>query len=224
MKTTGNIDDAYRDKEERYFKGVRQEIIPLVPQGVENILEIGCGTGSTLRYLKEAELCRWTAGVELFAGAAAEAKENIDLALQGNIEQMELPFQAEQFDVILCLDVLEHLVDPWAVVKRLDGLLKPGGSIIASIPNVRFYKVPLQLLFKGKWEYKDEGILDRTHLRFFTFNSARDLLEVSGLKVDKVLFRGMEKGGPRYRSNMLTLGLLTHLMTEQYLMRAVKAV
>jgi 2-polyprenyl-3-methyl-5-hydroxy-6-metoxy-1,4-benzoquinol methylase len=223
MKNTGNIDDAYRDKEERYFKGVRDEIIPLLPQGIENILEIGCGTGSTLRHLKEAGLCRWAAGVELFADAAEEAKKNIDLALQGNIEQMELPFHAGQFDVILCLDVLEHLVDPWAVIKKLDPLLKPGGAIVASIPNVRFYKVPLQLLFKGRWEYKNEGILDRTHLRFFTFESARKLLEVSGLKVDQVLYRGMEKGGPRYRSNMLTFGRLTHLMTEQYIMRAVKA-
>jgi 2-polyprenyl-3-methyl-5-hydroxy-6-metoxy-1,4-benzoquinol methylase len=216
------IESHYTEKHSKYFANIRSDIVPLLPIASEKVLEIGCGTGATLRYLKEQGLSKWCAGVELSSGPASEAKKHIDVVLHGNIEQIKLPFDDGEFDVILCLDVLEHLLDPWAVINTLYKLLKPGGVIIASIPNVRFYKVSIGLLFKGLWEYKDEGILDRTHLRFFTYKSAKDLMECSGLKVNMTIYRGMQKGGPRYRTNLLAFNRLTHLLTEQYLMRAVK--
>ncbi len=88
--------------------------------------------------------------------------------------------------MILALDVLEHLVDPWTVVAKLDRLLRPGGVLVASIPNVRHHSVVVPLLFKGGWRYLPMGPLDRTHLRFFTRSTAIELVETSGMRVDKI--------------------------------------
>ncbi|MEN8170418.1 MAG: class I SAM-dependent methyltransferase [Pseudomonadota bacterium] len=222
MTDPSQLESHYNQKQNRYFSAIRSDIVQILPAASEKVLEVGCGSGATLNYLKEQGLSKWCAGIELSAGPALEAKKHIDVALQGNIEHMNLPFDDCEFDVILCLDVLEHLVDPWAVIHKLDKLLKPGGVIIASIPNVRYYKVSTGLLFKGIWDYKDEGILDRTHLRFFTYKTAKSLMECSNLVVDKTVCLGMQKGGPRYRTNLLSFKRLTHLLTEQYLMRAIK--
>lgn len=203
-----------------YYDHVRIEILPLLPGTVDRVFEIGCGSGATLAYLKENGFCHWVGGIEPMSAAARRARERTDLFIEGNIESVELPLQPKSIDAILCLDVLEHLVDPWKVMKRLSYYLKPGGFIIASIPNVRFYKVVLDLLLYGRWVYTDAGILDHTHLRFFTRSSAIELLESGGMKVDAVLSTGLKKGKGRDRANKLTLGLLENFFTYQYVLRA----
>jgi SAM-dependent methyltransferase len=176
---------SYETKEQQYFRNVRSEILPLLPAHVDRVVEIGCGGGYTLEHLRRTGRCQWTCGVELFPDAAQQARQRVDEVYEGNIEQLELPLAPSSIDVILCLDVLEHLVDPWRVVRKLHRLLKPGGIVVASIPNVRHYSVVLPLLLKGRWDYTPSGLLDRTHLRFFTQRTALALLESSGLKVDK---------------------------------------
>ena len=91
------------------------------------------------------------------------------------------------FDTILCLDVLEHLPDPWATIARLEAMLAPGGTLVVSLPNVRHYTVSLPLLFAGRWTYGDAEVLDRTHLRFFVKRTARALLEGAGLAINRVV-------------------------------------
>jgi SAM-dependent methyltransferase len=212
----------YAEKSDTYFDRVRAEILPLLPSGcVDRVLEVGCGSGDTLAYLRDGDRCRWTCGVELFPDAAEIARGRLDEVYEGNIEQLELPIAPGSIDVVLCLDVLEHLVDPWTTAARLAKLLKPRGVLIASIPNVRHFRVVLPLLFRGRWEYGEFGLMDRTHLRFFTEQSARQLLRQAGLRVDDVRKSGLESLHKR-AAVALSAGLLEPLLVFQYLIRAVR--
>jgi len=207
-----------------YYDSVRREVLHAVPTDAQRILEIGCGAGATSGFLKDQGLCDWAGGVEFVPEVAEQARARLDRVWTGDIERMDLDIPEESLDVILCLDVLEHLVDPWAVVRRLDGLLKPGGSIVASIPNVRNSGVVFPLLWRGEWTYQDYGVLDRTHLRFFVRRTAIELMESSGLKVDFVdnLYRKMKRRRRRKLLSVLTFGLSLEFATVQFLIRAVK--
>jgi SAM-dependent methyltransferase len=209
----------YEAKEQQYFRQVRSEILPLLPERLERVVEIGCGGGYTLEHLRVTGRCQWACGVELFPAAARQARERVDEVYEGNVEQMDLPIAPGSIDAVLCLDVLEHLIDPWTVIRRLHGLLKPGGAIIASIPNVRHLRVVLPLLVSGRWDYTASGLLDKTHLRFFTKQSAIDLMESSGLRVDKIETTRIDE--PRWRLlDVLTLSLARPWLEFQFLLRA----
>ena len=203
-----------------YFSNARREILELLPSDADKILEIGCGTGETLSLIKSAGLCRWVGGIELSPEAAQRAQGQLDWHLEGNVEQLEIPLEDGSIDVILCLDVLEHLVDPWKMISRLHRKIKPGGALIASIQNVRNFRVVLPLLVNGTWNYQDWGLLDRTHLRFFTKSSSRELVECSGLAVDRIETIGIS--GKVGIANFLTLNLFEGLFVFQYLIRAIR--
>lgn len=111
-----------------------------------------------------------------------------------------------------------HLPDPWAVVSQLHPLLAPGGCIVASLPNVRNFTVVLPLLLKGEWRYRNTGILDRTHLRFFGFREAVELLSSSGLKLE-ACEASIPKAKRLIWANALTLGLLRGFLSLQTLVR-----
>lgn len=213
---------AYHEKAVGYFGHVRREILPLLPEKMGRVLEVGCGSGDTLSYIKQHQQCDWACGIELTSSAASAARKKLDLLIEGSIETIDLPIEAGSLDVILCLDVLEHLADPWSVVRKLHELLTPGGVIIVSIPNVRHFRVVLPLLFQGRWEYCDAGILDKTHLRFFTRDSAIALLEDSGFIVQQIVATGLEKGSKARIANRATLSLLSSFFEVQYLIRASK--
>jgi 2-polyprenyl-3-methyl-5-hydroxy-6-metoxy-1,4-benzoquinol methylase len=180
------LEEKYSKKNSSYYGNYRSDILPLMPKHVARVLEVGCGTGNTLAYLKANGYCDWIGGVELFPDAIEEARCKLDELYEGNIEHIKLQVDEGSIDVILCLDVLEHLVNPEKVVAYLHTLLAPGGIIVASIPNVRHYSVVFPLLFGGKWEYKNSGILDNTHLRFFVRKTATNLMQSSGLTIDKI--------------------------------------
>ena len=205
-----------------YHEYIRSEIQPLLPVTVSRTLEVGCGAGNTLAWLKGIRQCTWMAGVELDREAAEQARRRLDMVYEGNIERMDLPIEPDSLDLILCLDVLEHLIDPWTVVQRLRKLLKPGGAIIASIPNIGNRKVIFPLLFMGKWNYTDEGFLDKTHLRFFVRATAIQLIESSGLKVDMVLTTGLGKSRKSKIVNAMLPRFIKSLFERQYLIRGIK--
>ncbi len=182
-------DECLNDKETEsesssYYQHVRHDMLPLIPEESRSILEIGCGAGKTGQYLKE-QRGAFVAGVELNPEVAEQAKSVLDDVMAGNIEEMDLPYDPASFDCILCGDVLEHLVEPLEVLKNLKKLLAPGGKIVASIPNVQFFGV-IHHLSEGNWTYQNEGILDRTHLRFFTFKEIEKLFKSAGLEIDEV--------------------------------------
>jgi 2-polyprenyl-3-methyl-5-hydroxy-6-metoxy-1,4-benzoquinol methylase len=158
-------------------------------------------------------------GVELVESAAQEARKSVDDVRVGDIEKQDFGFAPSTFDAILCLDVLEHLVDPWTVVHGLARQLRPGGVLVASIPNVRNIRVVAPLMLFGSWRYMDQGQLDRTHLRFFTRASAIELIASGQLDVDRV----DAVIGPRGRwISRLTFGTLRPFFEVQYLVRGTK--
>lgn len=143
------------------------------------VLELGPATGYFTRYLKE-ELGCTVDGVELSAEMAEQAGPWLRHLVVGDIESLDASaFPGESYDVIVCADVLEHLRDPWAVMRRLAPLLDAGGRLLLSVPNVGYMGLLVDLLH-GNFHYRDEGLLDRSHLRFFTIESLRSLLQQTG--------------------------------------------
>ena len=210
--------DLYSAKPAGYFANARdREVVPLVPHPVERALELGCGEGATLARMKEQGLVRWAAGIEIEPEAAARARAHLDLVVAGNVEQLDDRALPADLDLVLCLDVLEHLVDPWRMVRRLAARLAPGGAVIACIPNLRHIGTLVPLVLNGRFDYADAGTLDRGHLRFFTRASARDLFEQAGLAVTRI---EAPVAGKSALLDRLTLGLARDLCAYRYLIRA----
>ena len=201
-----------------YYRHVRWEFVDWIEGVPERVLDVGCGTGNTLAHLMTLGV-QETYGIELDGETAAEARENADFLLVGDVEELELPYEPGTLDYILLGDVLEHLRDPWRVLASLVPFLRDGGHVLGSVPNVRFYGVSLGLTLLGRWEYAEQGILDRTHLRFFTRKSARQLFEGAGLRiVDTVCAYGPK----RAVFNAVTLGIFSDLLARQHLVKAAK--
>lgn len=158
----------------------------------KTVLDVGCSTGYIARELKKKG-CH-VVGIEIDEVAAEMARNYCGKVIVGDIEEVkELPYPDGYFDVIILSDVLEHLKRPDVVLLKLKRYLKPGGFVIASIPNIARLEYRLKLLF-GKFDYEDyekSGILSSAHLRFFTRKTARKLFETSGYKIIKVDTTGL---------------------------------
>jgi SAM-dependent methyltransferase len=155
-----------------YIDGSRAEMIRFIPPSANRILDVGCAYGGFGALVKKTRPDAVVIGVEPSEKAAATASTRLDKVTCGTF-----PDDAEDhdFDCIVFNDVLEHVVDPWDVLRRTVEHLSPGGVVVASLPNVRNASVLGRLALKGTWTYTDVGILDRTHLRFFTRRSALDM-------------------------------------------------
>lgn len=209
----------YDEKSAEYFSRARTEIEPLLPAGLtqQRVLEIGCSQGHTLEWLKKIGFCGWAAGVEPYAELQA-SPGSIDQFFKLDIEKSLPELPTGSMDLILCLDVLEHLVNPWETVRRLDSLLKPGGLWIISVPNLRNYHILIDLAFKGRFNYTESGILDRTHLRFFTRSSAVALIESTGAAPVQILTT--ETG--RWQKRLLARVGLGDFVAKQFVVSARK--
>jgi len=205
-----------------YFSHVRREIEPLLTGTYHNALEIGCGTGATLEWLKLSGTCNNTFGVEYVSAAAKEAGNRVDKIYCGDIGKIELDIDPDSIDLLLCLDVLEHLHDPWEVMQKLYKLVRTGGTVIVSVPNVRYWRVSLPLLFSDKWQYTDAGVLDQSHLRFFVKKTAVELVRQGGFDVTKVLSTGLGRSKRSQFVNGLLPEFVINLISYQYLVKGVK--
>lgn len=213
----------YLTKPPLYFDNVRKEIEPLLPAVSHRVLDVGCGAGATLQWLRQTGRCQVAVGIEMMESAASVARERVDQVFVGDANLLvESAFAAQSFDLILCLDVLEHLIDPWFFIAKVQRLLKPGGLIVCSLPNVRHLRVVLPLLLAGRWRYEASGILDRTHLRFFTRESALELMSSDGLHVSQWCRRLPPWHSKAGLLNLATLGLARDLVTMSYLVAARK--
>ena len=147
------------------------------------VLEVGAHTGYFSAHLRRRG-CRITA-VEMDPAAADVARASVDDLVLGDIERPEVRERIRgDYDVILLMHVLEHLVDPWRVLRELRPRVRDGGRCIVLLPNVAGWRVRKDLFFKGAFDYTDLGALDRTHLRFFTVRTALALLQDSGYDVE----------------------------------------
>lgn len=177
---------AYEAKKASYFAGARLDFVARLPQRCPlGILEVGCGDGSTGALAMDAGICDRYVGVELFPDAAAKARERITEVLVGDVQTMELPFEPHSFDAVILSEVLEHLVAPWQVLARIAPLIRPGGTVLASSPNVAHWRVVRELL-AGRFELADSGVFDRTHMRWFTPKSFARMFDEAGFEVVSV--------------------------------------
>ena len=215
----------YDTKTKGYFENIRMPLLELIPLENRNgsILEIGAGAGDTLIYAKKNGYAKTIYGVELVeikdSTQQSDKFEQFDI---GNIENMKLSYSDEKFDVIIMGDVLEHLVDPYKIVFNLKKYLKKDGVFIASIPNVRNLKTFKNIYLRGTFKYDDEGIFDRTHLRFFTKKNMIDLFEDNGYKVKKVKSNLSFKKGSVAFKNKVTFGVFEEFLSKQYFIVAKK--
>ncbi len=170
---------------EGYYQHPRRELLQGIPVGAKRVLDVGCGAGALGKVLKEERGVEEVCGVEFIEEAYLRAVDVLDRVYLGNIEEMTLPFEDGHFDCIICADVLEHLVEPEAVLRKLDRVLAPHGVIVISIPNARNFEV-LHMLGQGCWTYYEQGIMDATHLRFYTRIDFIKMIESAGMKAANV--------------------------------------
>jgi len=150
----------------------------------KKVLEVGCATGYISEKLKENG-CK-VVGIEIDKKAGKLAKKFCKDVIISDVESLKnIPYKKNYFDVILFGDVLEHLKNPLNVLKNLRRYLKNNGYIVISVPNIAFWLIRLRLFF-GKFDYKDYGIMDKTHLRFFTFKTVKELLKDAGYKISRI--------------------------------------
>ena len=204
-------------KPDTYYQGTRNEMLRFIPEGVETVLEVGCAAGGFGRQLKQRGV-REVWGVEVVESAAQQAQEVLDKVLIGDIADLIDQLPANYFDVVVFNDVLEHLVDPFTVLARIKSRIRAGGMVVSSIPNIRYYHVFRELLVHKTWEYEESGILDRTHLRFFTVKSIRNMYERLGYEVLRHEGNNpMRKRPMSYRmANVLLRGKISDMQYEQF--------
>ncbi|MBS1913526.1 MAG: class I SAM-dependent methyltransferase [Bacteroidetes bacterium] len=214
--------DYYLEKDASYYALVRYDVIGMIPRGVRRMLDIGCSNGATSAVAKEQLGIEETVGVEPFASSAALAAGHMDRVINADIEVLEdLGFPEGYFDCIICADVLEHLRDPWAVLRFLRRYLSDDGCLIASIPNIQ-HIVPLLKMARNRFEYEEHGILDRTHLRFFTLHTMIRMFNDSGFAVEMV--ESNRSNSLPYRlATIASLGLFRPFTVFQYRLRCRKA-
>jgi 2-polyprenyl-3-methyl-5-hydroxy-6-metoxy-1,4-benzoquinol methylase len=180
---------------DEYYMGDRVDLRSLVPARAMRVLDVGCGAGMTGLRLRQERPGLFCAGIELLPEAADAARQRLDAVACLDLDAAgSLPFPPASFDAIICGDVLEHLKDPERVIGLLRELLSPTGVLIWSVPNVRHFSVIASLML-GEFSYTRAGILDRTHLRFFTRRSAYRFLENAGFVVLRVEPKNWDPSG-----------------------------
>jgi 2-polyprenyl-3-methyl-5-hydroxy-6-metoxy-1,4-benzoquinol methylase len=204
-----------------YHDLIRMDVFPALPETLGRVLDLGGGVGATSGALRRAHRASYVVLADLVAD---QAVEGVDCRYSGDLEDeafvRKVISEAGPFDTILALDILEHLRDPWSVVRLLHVGLAPKGVIVASVPNVNHYRLVLPLVLRGRYDLEDSGILDRTHLRWFARHGAVELMSQNGLEIELVL-PNIIPGGRRYRwLNRVTFGLLTRFLALQYTIRA----
>jgi SAM-dependent methyltransferase len=161
------------------------DLLRHMPTQARCVIEVGCSVGALAReYRKLNPVCRYI-GIELDPAYAALARQHCDAVHALDIEAVDAMYLSERLagDCWVFGDVLEHLRDPWSVLRAVRGTLPPAGCVVACIPNAQHWSVQLRLNC-GELRYEDAGLLDRTHLRWFTRKTIVELFESSGFRIE----------------------------------------
>ena len=209
----------YQDGDSKYYNIEKTRFHGLIREGPNVVLDLGCGSGQLGKRLIELNKAVEVVGVEIFESAASKASKYYTKVIAGDIEKIHIPYLG-YFDYVVCGDILEHLLDPWIVLQRVHGWLKPGGTLIASIPNVRYWIVLRDLVLRGTWEYADSGIMDITHLRFFTRKTFIEALERRRFSIELSEFWVNGKKGRVF--NLITFGVFQEFLGSQLMIVAKK--
>jgi 2-polyprenyl-3-methyl-5-hydroxy-6-metoxy-1,4-benzoquinol methylase len=214
--------DFYAAKDAAYFSGVRADILAELPKDpAARILEIGCATGGTGEAALATGRAGFYRGVEFDPESAERARPLLTDVVCANVETIDPALIADSYDVLILSEVLEHLIDPWGVMKTLAPFVKPGGRVFASSPNISHHRV-IRALLAGRFDYEAAGVMDRTHVRWFTPASYRALFEEAGFETLSV---GPLAPYPRKARliNRLSGGRLAHLFQLQIMYKGRKA-
>ncbi|HSV72125.1 MAG TPA: class I SAM-dependent methyltransferase [Methylibium sp.] len=162
------------------YDAVNQAVLRRIPSGVRQVLDLGCGSGALGAALKARHGCT-IVGVTASAAEAAAAWSRLDRVEVADLNDFD-PAPLGAFDCIVCSHVLEHLLDPGALLRRLRGCLAPGASLLVALPNALFWRQRLEFL-RGRFRYTDGGLMDSSHYRFFDWQTAEQLVRDAGYRV-----------------------------------------
>lgn len=214
----------YNIKENTYYNNLRKDILPYIPKIANaKMLDVGCGAGNTLCYLKQNEVISEATGVD-FVDMPESNQRNplIDKFLVADLNEQKLDLPKEYFDIVLCADVLEHLSDPWSALEFLKSYMKPNARVIISIPNIREFRAMYKIFLKGDFQYAPSGILDKTHLRFFCKKNLVELAQSANLKIENIQpsFKTCPLQKNRKLFSTLTFGIFDQFISQQYIVTA----
>ncbi|MGE5297470.1 MAG: class I SAM-dependent methyltransferase [Solirubrobacterales bacterium] len=178
----GGDASTQHDKSRQYYEAERADMLKYIPQNARRTLEFGCGYGRFSALLKDT-LHTESWAVEVDEQAAREASRSLDRVIHADAFAAMDQLPENHFDCVIFFDILEHLVDPYSLLRAVKSKLAPHGVVVASIPNIRYYSVFKDFVVHGNWEYRDQGVMDRTHLRFFTRKSIRAMFERLGFGI-----------------------------------------
>jgi len=199
------IDMASKSK--GYYDNPREDMLKYIPQSTKRSLEFGCGCGGFSTLLKKAlGVEAWA--IEIEQQSAKVASQNLDKVINSDALESLDKLPQNYFDCIIFFDILEHLIDPYNLLNEVKTKLTTNGVIVASIPNVRYYRTFIKFVLHGNWDYEDHGILDKTHLRFFTYKSIRKMMR--DLDFDILVLEGIHPTSSR-TFKLLNIVLLSAL-------------
>lgn len=215
------------------YTTLRTDVFELVPPDACRILDVGCSNGELGEVLRRAVPGRTVVGIDANEAFCAHAAMRLDKVVQSDINtiQWSSVFSSEEFDCLIFADILEHLHDPWERLSSACHHVRPGGTVIVSVPNIRHISALHRIFFRGQFPRNARGLFDGTHLRWFTLSDAASLVEQAGLMLEQSIFnlRLRDQGGGTL--NKLAIRLLTPLLgfypireffTYQVCMRARK--
>ncbi len=192
------------------YQSINQAVFRRIPVGTGRLLDVGCGGGVFGAAVKAAMRCT-VVGVTHSDAEAEQARHRLDRVEVADLNQCD-PAAFGLFDCIVCSHVLEHLADPQQVLSRLHACLVPGGTLLVALPNVLFWKQRMQFL-RGRFRYTDGGLMDRTHVRFFDWDSAASLVRAAGFDIRERAADGvfpLSRVFGRPLSTLLNRRALTH--------------
>lgn len=209
-----------KNNDDGYYAGERHEILPFIPANSRIFMDIGCGSGNFGSLLKNRFTNATVWGSELNKRIADQAGEKLDKVISGDITTNLSELPDHYFDCITFNDSLEHIADPFTLLRAIKPKLSDTGVIVSSIPNVRYFDNLRDLIFKKQWKYVDAGILDRTHLRFFTGRSIIDMYQEAGYRIEAMA--GINRTGNSKARALakLTFGWLDDIQYLQFATRA----
>jgi SAM-dependent methyltransferase len=162
------------------YEAINHPVFSYLPNNAKRILDIGCGAGNLGEFVKKSKQCEYI-GITYSQMEMEQASQILDKALTVDLNMLELP-DLGQFDCIICSHILEHLYQPQNFLEKLHDNFTPSGKLIVALPNVLHWKQRLKFI-QGDFKYTDGGLMDKTHFRFFDWQTAQDLLIQSGYQI-----------------------------------------
>lgn len=198
--------ESYYDKDRTYYEMERPEMLQYCPESAKTMLDIGCGEGWFGKAAHDQRnIEAW--GIDFDEASIATASKNLHKTFCGDIHELLPELPDGYFDSIFFNDVLEHLIDPYSLIRTIKPKLSSSGVIVASIPNLRYFRVLGRLLFGKDFRYEKKGVMDETHMRFFTLKSIERMFIEAGYTIQIIQPITKSSSFKPKIAQLLTLGL-----------------